>query len=65
MDKKTPIDSLKKKYLSHSEHLRAVEDALMEQFDISEGHRAQVTKAVRVAFSVGHGTMTTDDWCDS
>lgn len=58
----TPIDKLKKKYDSDSEHLRAIEDALMEQFNITD--REQVHKAVLAAFYVGHKTTTTDDWVD-
>ena len=62
---KTPIDLLKPKYDSATEHLKAVEDALMEQFSIGETHRAQVHKAVHEAFHVGHRTTTTDDWADT
>lgn len=59
---KTPIDKLKDKYDSAGEHLRAIEDALMEQFNITD--REQLHKAVYAAFAVGHKTTTTDDWAD-
>jgi hypothetical protein len=60
----TPIDQLKPKYRGDREHLKAIEDALMAQFSIDETHRAQVQKAVRAAFDVGHRTTTTDDWAN-
>lgn len=60
----TPIDRLKKTYDSYPEHLKAIEDALIEQFKLTEEDRPQVKKAVSAAFDVGHRTTTTDDWCD-
>lgn len=60
----TPIDKLKKKYGSSDEHLRAITDAVVEQFGL-EADRKQVVKAVAAAFDVGHRTTTTDDWCDA
>ncbi len=60
----TPIDRLESKYESSDAHLRAIVNALMEQFSISEENRHHVNKAVREAFLVGHRTTTTDDWCD-
>jgi hypothetical protein len=61
----TPIDSLEAQYTTHVEHLRAVEDALMKQFNLGEQHRLQIKKAVAIAFAVGRSTTTTDDWCDT
>lgn len=62
LKEETPIDRLKNKYDSESEHLQAIEDALVEQFQIAD--RDQVRKAVYAAFDVGHKTTTTDDWAD-
>ena len=61
----TLIDKVKSKYDSPTEHMRAIEDAVMQQFAIPEEQRAQVRKALSLAFAVGHGTTTTDDWCDA
>ena len=62
---KSPIDRLKAKYDFHTQHLRAIEEALMEQFAIPADQRDQVRKAVSIAYDVGRRTTTTDDWCDS
>ncbi len=61
---KSPIDNLQRKYMSAKQHLDAITCALVEQFRIPEDQRAQVRKAVELAFDVGHRTTTTDDWCD-
>jgi hypothetical protein len=62
---KSPIDSLKKKYGSASQHLAAITEAIMEQFNIPKDQEVQVRKAVEEAYDVGRRTTTTDDWCDS
>jgi protein-disulfide isomerase-like protein with CxxC motif len=61
----TPIDELRKKYSSHYDHLRAIENALIAQFNIPQDQWPQVRKAVQAAYDVGRRTTTTDDWCDS
>ena len=65
MSDTTPIDRLKERYPSTQEHLKAIENAFMKQFNIDEVHRPQVGKAVAAAFSAGHSSMTSDDWCDA
>lgn len=61
---KSPIDSLKQKYSSANEHLRAITDAIVKQFKLKSEDGPQVRKAVEEAFRVGHSTTTTDDWCN-
>ena len=61
----TLIDKVKSKYDSATEHMRAIEDAVMRQFSIPEEQRTQVRKALSLAFDVGHGTNTSDDWCNA
>lgn len=62
---KTPIDQIEDKYESYGKHLRAIEDAVMVQFGIPGGDRAQIRKAIEAAYQVGRRTTTTDDWCDA
>jgi hypothetical protein len=62
---KSPIDRLQNKYESARQHLNAITEAIVEQFQVTTDQRDQVRKAVEAAYSVGRGTTTTDDWCDS
>ena len=62
---KSPIDRLAPKYDSARQHLRAIEEALLEQFALPASEREQIRKAVEAAYSVGRRTTTTDDWCDT
>jgi hypothetical protein len=62
---KSPIDRLQNKYESARQHLNAITEALVEQFEVTTDQRDQVRKAVEAAYSVGRRTTTTDDWCDS
>ena len=61
----SPIDRLRKRYGSASEHLSAITQAIVEQFGVPANQRGQVRKAVEEAYSIGRQTTTTDDWCDS
>jgi len=62
---KSPIDRLQNNYESAGQHLNAITDAIVEQFEVTTDQRNQVRKAVEAAYSVGRRTTTTDDWCDS
>jgi hypothetical protein len=62
---KTPIDFLKNQYESAEQHLDAIVNAIASQFEIPETQHSQLHKAIRAAFIVGRGTITTDDWCNS
>lgn len=61
----TPIDNLKPRYDSCRDHLKAIQDAVIEQFKLPEDARPQIVKAISIAYEVGRNTTTTDDWCDS
>lgn len=54
-----------KKYGSASEHLQAIKDKLAKQLElVGQDQLDAIADALKEAFTVGHNTTTTDDWCN-